>query len=352
MLKKVLKIIIIRLTNFYGLGILKAINLFNYYIIHFFSFSKFKSEQIRRQNIDLFDYLELAKSLPLICNSYYLNNDFYGHNHILKKYMSINNDLFWIIEHGIGFGENPDPFAEDFNDFLLVVTYGDFREIVNLKFTTKKILKIGPYIHYTNPLLNKIETDLLKNKLGRVLLVFPMHATNQVHYLYDDSFFIQEIKKRQTNYDNVIICMYWKDIQLGLHLKFKASNFLITCAGHIMDQNFLPRLKTIITISDEIFTNTIGTHIGYAVFMNKKIEYIEQEITQIVGSSENIKTNHPKDVESFLKKEAEVKNAFVKDSEYSEDQRYNLVNDLWGFNHIKNPKELKDELKKINVGKN
>jgi hypothetical protein len=341
--KKIIWRIIISLTKLFGLYVLKLFNLFNYYILNAHKFKYFESEQILRKKLDLFDFENLSKSLPLICKSIYLHNHFYGHEYILKKYAFFKTNLPWIIEHGVAFEDDLDPYFELFKDFELIVTFGDHRTRVYNKSTSKKIINVGPYIHYANSILNKTETDLLKNKLGKkVLLVFPMHATNQIHFEYNQEFFIAEINKRKIQYDSVLICMYWKDIQLGLHKKFLENKYLITCAGHIMDQNFLARLKSIINLSDYVLCNSIGTHLGYAYFMNKKVEFIEQGITKIIGSESDIKASLPKNIESYKLKIDEVKKAFVKNSTYTEEDRYNLINDLWGFNHIKNPKELRE----------
>lgn len=221
----------------------------------------------QRKNISLFDYKSLSKPISNYPFFYILENNYYGHGRVLSRAFDVDDQSR--IEHGSFLG-NYIPKHNYFSITKRIITFSKYRKDANYP-TRKQITCVGPYIKYAQSLLNIEQTRILKDQLGKVLLVFPSHSIDAVHAKFDINDFINFIliKKKKYRFDTVVICLYWKDIELGLDKYYLENEFKIVTAGHTYDYYFLDRLKTIIDISDFTISNDIGTHLGYCVTMNK-----------------------------------------------------------------------------------
>ncbi len=139
--------------------------------------------------------------------------------------------------------------------------------------------------------------------------------------------------------------MYWRDIEIGKHIKYENKGYIIVSAGH-RDNNdyFLDRLKTIIELSDMTISNSLGTHVGYCVFLGKPHHIYSQEIKIEADSVQdfNIEMNsRGTDFEKYYSFEKMSFNRLF--SQYKEQitkEQINLCNKYWGFDEIKSKEEL------------
>jgi len=218
----------------------------------------------------IFSYRLLSKNVndfnPRI---YYKEKHHYGHYKILKKIHLIDSKVN--IDHGAAYFD--DTLESDrFLDYQKLVVSSEFRAKVILGEVVKKpgcnlkeIYSVGPYINYVNNHISNAKFNKLKALLNKTLLVFPSHS-----YEFNTSdeygkIFFKKIREYSQDFDTVIVCMYWRDIQLKRDLKFKSQGYKIVTAGHRADPRFLSRLKTIISLSDYSISNAVGSHIGYCV---------------------------------------------------------------------------------------
>ena len=137
-----------------------------------------------------------------------------------------------------------------------------------MKKNKKHVFTIGPFIHYVDHYLSKDKILAEKKRLGKNILVFPAHSFSYIIVNYDSKWFRGKIKKISKDFDSVRICLFWADIELGLHKYYQDLGFECVTAGHILDPNFLPRLKSLIEIADLTVSNDIGTHTGYSIHMD------------------------------------------------------------------------------------
>lgn len=211
----------------------------------------------------------------------YHQNDFYYNAYILKKYCEydIKKPLACTTEH-IGIALDSYIWELDVNDNIpLIVTMSDFRKDVISNKVSVPVYSIGPYIAYAEPFLSENKFKYYKNKLGKCLTVFPTHSTHWVDVSYDTEAFCKKIKeiKNAYSFDSVRICLYWKDIINGFHKIYQDNGFKCVSAGHIYEKNFLPRLKSIIELSDVTMSNAYGTHVAYSFCLNKPHFLFKQE---------------------------------------------------------------------------
>ena len=119
--------------------------------------------------------------------------------------------------------------------------------------------------------------------------------------------------------------------------------------------NFLKRLKSIIELSDMTMSNSIATHIGYCLYMNKP-HYVD-----LSQSINRIQENNDRQAKLVMDNEKNSQKTFkdneniIKLSELFSDfnckitkEQQELVSYLWGFNEVKSPEELKKLFGEIN----
>ena len=263
----------------------------------------------------------------------------YDFNKTANRLYGIKNSIFYeiidksynfpAIEHGLIFGNT---FYKDIENTSRAscVTFGDFRKnVIHQKYDIP-VFCVGPYINYAQDYYTKEEFKSIKNKLGKTLLVFVSHGTDERNINYDGKLFIEYLESYRPYFDTISVCIFWWDLDSKLVELLKKYKFKIVCAGYREDGRFLSRLKAIIDLSDKIIGDGVGTHIGYCLARNKKFSIIES-----VSQYENDNVN------AFYKKQITViKNAFSKDKVDVSRQNY-IYNYYWGGNYFRNRNEIK-----------
>lgn len=319
------------------------------YIMRIKNKTRFTQRVAENLSVEIFDVDTLAKEIPLYPVDKVIDNNFYGLSYILKKYVGVEFErkLNVCIEHGLYLGSlvREDDYLYDV-DYML--TFGDYREkMLKNGLINKKIVKIGPYIHYANFLLSDEELKKIKNKLGKVLLVFPSHSMKGVQKDFDEVGLINEIERKRIDFDNVLICLFWRDVcRKELLKRYKDKGYLFVSAGHIHDINFLCRLKTIISISDITMSNSVGTHIGYCVYMNKP-HYVYNQKIGLRGLSNNavkqeLGQRTKEEYEDAVKDERLLTNYFNTFSNIISEEQKTIVNEYWGTSCVRSQTELLD----------
>ena len=205
------------------------------------------------------------------CKEHYRANSFYGVSHWLKRYSGYEGKICACIEHGVYFGSYVNPKEGLESGLPAVITFGQMRKRHLVKVSPLWIVPIGPYIQYAEPFYSAKDTEEIKARFGKTLLVFPQHSCLESNVGYDaKSFFskIEAIRGRQS-IDTVIVNIYYRDLNEKIKIFCKQHGYIISCAGHQTDPMFLSRLKSVIQLSDYTVSSTVGTHVGYCVSMNK-----------------------------------------------------------------------------------
>jgi hypothetical protein len=244
----------------------------------------------RNQNVTFFDYKKLCKNYPVFSlskNPGKIGNKCYGNLWAVMNALKSEFDEKCVIEHGLYFGEYVLLYDLQLEKPNVIYTYGDYRKKVleNCKHECLKNVKIksvGPYINFVSNFSSPETIKEIKQKYGKVLLVFPTHASPEVSIKYNHEEFIDEVKEIAQDYDTVFISLFWLDILKNMHLQYEKLGFTVVSAGTRNDPRFLRRLKDLIDISAMTMSNDIGTHIGYCISLNKPHYYYYQDINKIV----------------------------------------------------------------------
>lgn len=154
------------------------------------------------------------------------------------------------------------------------ITFGKFRKDILRRYYKTPIFEVGPYIQYADSYYLDEEMNNWKKKMGKTLVVFPMHSTDDSELFYSQNNYISEIKRLAVGFDSVFVCMFWWNLDTPIVKAFKAEGFNVGSAGYREDPMFLSRQKAIIEVADSVVTDAVGTHVGYCYNLGKTIKII------------------------------------------------------------------------------
>lgn len=295
---------------------------------------------------ELFNYKKIiAGRQNFWTNEYDYGNTYYGNAYILKSYSGYKKKIKACIEHGLYFGDTVFHFEAIDSGLGGLITYGDSRVKHLQGIARVPVIPIGPYIHYAEPLLDEKQIYEIKRKNGKTLLVFPTHSIDRVETEYNMASFCDEIDRvvEKMNIQKVIVCLFYKDINIGRDQYYIEKGYQVVCNGYRCDPLFLRRLKTFILISDYTMSNDVGTNVGYCIYLGKPHYIFSQEVSYNAYTNvdmENIM--HSDSVELEMR---EVREAFSELSSEITIQQKTICNKYWGGDYIKTKEELYEVLR-------
>ena len=308
---------------------------------------RFYNEINKRKNTSIFNYKELSQPVPFYPIEKIKDANFYGVCHCLKWFSGVNR-ISPSIEHGLYLG-NYVPFATKLKTTKSIITFSNNRKkhLINANID-KPIFTIGPYIHYAYNIISDKRYRLLKNSLGKTLLLFPSHSINNFNVINDIQELINKTIKIASNYDTVMVCLFYKDIINDIYPRyFEEAGFKIVTAGHKYDLNFLSRLKLIIQLADLTISSTIGTHTGYCIYLNKPHYVIQQQIIKRKDNDCIInEIRNDEQLKTFQEEEKVILNEFIVCSEVITENQKEIIDKYWGIKNIKTPEQLRNILTK------
>lgn len=325
----------------FSMIITRIINLKNYC---FKSYEKVLSE---KKELDIWDVEKLSQEMRPYYSDSTPNSSYYGITYHLKKYAQTNKIIGLNSEHGLYFGDYVEKESEG-KSVRKNVTISNKRLDILKKADVSNGISVGPYINYVPEYYDSSKTKKIKKDLGKVLLAFPPHSTRTVDAVYDKKLFIDYLNKQKENFDTIMVCFFYKDIQNGAHINYKENGFLIVSAGHMFDANFLSRQKTMISLADHTVSATVGTHIGYCIFLGKSHEIVNLSNNNINGNKHKSidKKNDNQDLANivrpmFDRDEDLMLETFLEGTNSTDEEKYKLASEYWGFDCVRTNTELK-----------
>lgn len=293
-----------------------------------------------RSKMPFTSIVPLAQEISMFApftNEIHQPNDWYGHANNLKTYLGLkkNYQFKFILEHGLYLNDQVDNLDVEAN-LPTIITYSDYRLNI-LKEYRSNVFSIGPFIHYAKSFLTDEEIEKEKKRLGESLLFFPAHSTPVIGFDYDIEKLCRKIKKIAGKDRRVRICLYWKDILLGRHKTYQDFGFECVTAGHMLDPLFLPRLKSLISISDLTASNIVSSHVGFCIYMNKPHIVINEELKMRTSRNWNKRINDGFKSEGYV----EMLEEFSKLNYKITKKQQNLIKKYWGSDRIRTKAELR-----------
>lgn len=267
---------------------------------------------------------------------------FYGYYDSLFEYAGLEKTRQVLIpsfEHGVRFGEAK--WKYKFNS-ISYACQGPKRvhEIHDVD-PMKPVFVLGPYIHYASSYYTEEKLQELKENYGRTLLVFPSHTCEDNQATRNENSFVEIVKnKYMSDYDTLLVCMYWNDVNDPVVEAFEKIGAKFVSAGFRGDTNFIRRLKTLLYLADDVVVNDIGTNIGFAKYMGCNV-YLE--VNKQVNSDE-----------VFMQNLSTFKRAFSSNNkEFTEEQKQEqqiLYDEYWGGEKfLLTPMEIKNILNALQL---
>lgn len=205
-----------------------------------------------------------------------IDNLYYGHYHILKKYSKtilpykINGELQhgWSPDHGIP----SNPFLESKNDKkkrYYLFNEDNHEKCAKYGYSNVKIIG-APFIY--------IPDIFKKNKeqSSKSLILFPLHshefdAFNNIFASY--KYYINEIEKIRHHFNTITVCLGWKEYanKKIVNLYKERGNRVITMGHRENNPNFLYKFVKIVASHEYVSSDSISSAIFYGLIMRKKV---------------------------------------------------------------------------------
>ena len=288
------------------------------------------------KNVDYFNYSDLITmpNLPYFEAPYCFNVSYGMYRAVLASNVGgvdLNNDY---IEHGLCYAEYAPLLLEIMKDHRIerIFTFserrkGQLQRILAKKGYNNQIVAIGPMINKVPNFHSKEELAAIKKKIGKTLLVFPMHSWSGVDNDFDNDKLVMEIERLKPQFNTVLVCMYYMDIRKGKHIPYSKKGYTIVCNGDRFDTHFIQRHRDIIELSDLTMSNGIGTHVGYSIALNRPHYYFKQDMELNIDEkykAESLEQEYRKELElEFVK-------VFGKFSYEINEEQKNFVKLYWG----------------------
>ncbi len=280
----------------------------------------------------------LAADRKLVTPEWHPSTDFYGHAAVFKRFAGRRTDrsLRVSIEHGVRFDLSY--WAGDYSAGQTVsFVPSRWRKDVLPGQVDKVIHAVGPYIHYAPSLYPADDVARARQKMGKTLVVFPAHSTHWVESVYDIGAFCRRLRLERDRFETILVCLYWKDILRGIHRSYRDAGFTCVTAGHMFDPDFLPRLRSILEVADATVSNSLGTHLGYSLYLGKPHQLFRMEVAHKCHHEEraNESTSRTRlDVDRFYEL-FDVAPGKITEAQWA------LANKFWGFDSVRSPLEIR-----------
>ena len=210
----------------------------------------------------------------------------YGHDVVLKRAAGlplVARPLPFMLEHGVNFSEqaafeDPQPWVRTY------LCMGPRRaERLRRRFGVRAAA-VGPYIRYARPVVGPERLEQLRRQLGRTLLVIPVHSVVNVqrHWPVEQVVALVAEHARDGGYDSVIWQGFWKDPPPAA----LPSEWLLACNGHYSNPWFLDCQRTLLELCDAMTTFALGSHVGYALALDRPVWMAGIETEQDLAAAE------------------------------------------------------------------
>jgi hypothetical protein len=273
-------------------------------------------------------------------------NAFYGHDRILKRYAGWPEDtpLAVAIEHGFVIDETVSAIERRLA-LPVHLTQSHYRaDVVGQAIPGVEAVPIGPMIRYVQALQPPAPAPT-----RRRLVLFPAHSVHTMDAAYDVGEFLGRTAEYRRDFDETVVCLYWRDVLLGRDAVYRSAGLACTTAGHMYDQHFLFRLLGILRAAAAVATNEVGTHVAYAVLVGLPVWIVPQRVEYRASSDTPADQVTALDAFRGAARTTQLEELFATPAAASTEEQRALVASLAGEPHIRAPAELADILARAAV---
>lgn len=199
--------------------------------------------------------------------------NYYGLATLVKEYARFPQWIPLPAHYEHGWTDFPNPSITDLQtDKKLMLVFSKRREKAWKRHSAVPVAVMGsPFVHYRRS--NLIHKDI--NARGTV--AFPAHSTSLIEVKYDMSAFCNQLNKLNSRYRPITICLHGEDLDKGLGSFFVKRGFEVVSAGKEDDKDFYIKFYNILKKHQYAVSNSMGSHVFYAIEMEIPFYYIDLE---------------------------------------------------------------------------
>ncbi len=286
----------------------------------------------------------LSEEREPVTSELYSPNDFYGNAHALKAYLGKPEGyaVKAAMEHSAELGHG-NWMLNVQAPLPAVISMSPYRHAFIRPHTDKPLYAVGPYVHYAPHALSGEQLAFERKRLGRSLLAFPAHSTHYVTCEHSVDQFCAVLHRLGRDFDTVRVCMYWKDVLNGTAAEYARRGFECVTCGHMFDLQFLPRLKSLISLASLTVANALTTALGYSVHMGIPHYYSPSIIGYGCQDEETFRImlgdSHCKQASSDI---VELEAVFSEFSDEVTPRQYETADKYWGLSSVLDREGLAD----------
>ena len=292
----------------------------------------------KRNKPSIFNYWEFINRRLYNRANYICSNEFYGLEYILSRYSGYNKGIKCATEHGVAYEDVSNRFETVDNNSGVLLTSSILRAKRLSGITKKIVIPVSVWTAYAKNIYSEYDIRAIKDTLGKVLVVFPQHSLASCKYVVDTERFIHYIKKIRDEYEysTVLVCVYYWDIEHGLHICYEREGFTVVTAGRQENYDFLDNLVTILSFADAVISQGYSSAVLYAAYLGLPINIVYEDINTF-GAEESERVNSM----GLGKGEMGLVEAFSCYSERYSDEQRKLINEVIDPNSFKTPEEMR-----------
>ena len=278
--------------------------------------------------------MDLARDRPQVTRELHPPSAFYGHAEALKRHAGLpaRSRPKVAIAHGVGLTS----YVWDVDAGARVPTYlcaspGHAQRYSEVASPGRVAVPIGPMILYA--------PAGAAAPPGRTLVAFPAHSTHHVDAVYDVDRFAERLAGMRGDWDELRVCLYWRDVLRGAHRPYLERGFDCVTAGHIYDAGFLPRMRAILEGATTVISNEVGSFLFYAVALGRPVWLVDDDVSYRAESAEILRRDQA-DQDEWSGLSGAIRSAFSGRSDEPTADQLAIVEKHAGLSSHRTPAEM------------
>jgi hypothetical protein len=283
---------------------------------------------------ELAELYRLSHPRALVTRELHPFNAFYGHAELLRRYARLDGSspIKAAIEHGPSLFDNVgDPDLPTRLPRYLCASPRQAAIFERHALHGAQAVAIGAPILYVRALAPPLATPT-----SRTLVFFAAHSTHFVTAHYDIDATAEWLESFREQFDEIVVCLYWRDVLLGSAEAYRRHGFRCVTAGHMFDARFLFRLLAIIASASVVLVHRLGTQALYSALLGRPV-WIERAAVEYTFAP-HVQRAAQMAPERFYEHAASL---FSQRSDEVTAEQLQFVNDLCGPEAFRTPDALR-----------
>lgn len=188
------------------------------------------------------------------------SSEIYGFGKLIREYGYYPKSLPLYISTDHGPGQHDFPNSKELQSKMPVHFYHSPRLVkIWPRYSKRPCYSLySPYVFYR-------KKNVRRNKDAKGTIAFPTHSTHFIDINFDVDKYIDQLLALPEEYKPVSVCMYFLDVQKGLHKPFFKRRIPVYSAGHWFHPDFVENFYNIINRFRYATSDSCGSYLFYAV---------------------------------------------------------------------------------------